>query len=308
MQYLQAFEKEPKHFMGDFFYLDSITPHDQEKHRFFEAISKYIPEYDLWNSFEDALGILDDEQVQNDNSCYYIDYGDENWRDSANHDYQYMIGEDLSFASDIPKYFSEWITKISTQALPIVSPQIINKNCLFLNFNYTDTLEKVYGIPTNRITYIHGNALRGDKLILGHHDDTLFQEKPLPVFNSEEEWELYCDNQNGDFRIGEAKQIIEEYFKETYKNTSSIIRHNHFFFEALPPTDEIYILGHSLSAIDFDYFVEVRKFVSPTCKWYISYYSQDDFYKAQNLVKALGLQSYQLITFAEINETAGRDN
>ncbi|WP_460278228.1 bacteriophage abortive infection AbiH family protein [Clostridium sp. CTA-5] len=300
MQYLQSFEKEPEYIMGNFVYSHSITPHDQEKHRFFEAIRKYIPQDDLWNSFEDALGILDDEQVQEDNSCYYMDYGDDNWRDSANHDYQYMIDEDLSFASDIPQYFSEWITKINTNVLPIVSSQILDRNCLFLNFNYTDTVERAYGIPTNRILYVHGNALRGDNLILGHHDDTLFQEKPMPVFNSEEEWEMYRDSQDEDFRVQEAKKIIKSYFKRTYKDTALIVQQNHSFFEALVPTDEIYVLGHSLSLIDFNYFIEIARFVSPTCKWYISYYSQDDFCKAQDFAKVLGLQSYQLITFEEI--------
>ena len=61
------------------------------------------------SSFEEALDYLDYEQIQEDNSCYYLDYGDDNWRDSANHDFQYMIGEDLAFASNIPHYFSEWI-------------------------------------------------------------------------------------------------------------------------------------------------------------------------------------------------------
>jgi hypothetical protein len=286
--------------MENFIYLDSVTPHDQDKHRFYEAISKYIPEYNLWNSFEDALRILDDEQVQDDNSCYYIRYGDDNWRDSANHDYQFMIREDLSFASDIPRYFSEWITKTSTNVPPIISTQIIDKNCLFLNFNYTNTLGMIYGIPADRILYIHGNASSGDNLILGHHDDTLFQEKPIPVFSSEEEWEMYCDSQDEDFRIQEAKGIIKSYFKRTYKDTASIVQQNHSFFEALPPTDEIYVLGHSLSPIDFDYFIEVARFVSPSCKWYISYYSQDDLCNAHNFVKEFGLRNYKLITFTEI--------
>lgn len=60
------------------------------------------------------------------------------------------------------------------------------------------------------------------------------------------------------------------------------------------------MLGHSLSEIDMDYFIEIRKYILPTCKWYISYYSQDDFFKAKNFVDFLQIQYYQLITFADI--------
>ena len=94
MEYLCSYEKEPEIIYGRFVRLDSISPRDQEKHHFYEAISKYIPEQDLWSSFEEALSFLDYEQIQEDNSCYLLDYGDDNWRDSANHDFQYMIEED----------------------------------------------------------------------------------------------------------------------------------------------------------------------------------------------------------------------
>ena len=267
---------------------------------FYEALEKYIPKEDLWNSFEEALGYLDFEQIQEDNSCYFLDYGDDNWHDSANHDFQYMIGEDLSFASNIPHYFSEWIESINTSVTPLVSSNVLNRNCLFLNFNYTDTLERVYAIPATNILHIHGNALRGDNLILGHHDAALFQEKVIPAFNSAEEHEMYMDSLDEDFRLQEAREIIKGYFRKTYKDTASIIQQNQPFFNALLPTDEIYILGHSLSPIDFDYFFEIARSVSPSCKWHISYYSQDDLVQAQNFVNVLGLKNYQLITFSKI--------
>lgn len=55
MEYLCSYEKEPEIICDRFVRLDSISPRDQEKHHFYEAISKYIPEQDLWSSFEEAL-------------------------------------------------------------------------------------------------------------------------------------------------------------------------------------------------------------------------------------------------------------
>lgn len=294
--YLLSYEKEPEMIMDGFVRLDSISPQERARHNFYEAISKYIPKQDLWCSFEKALGFLDYEQIQEDNSCYFLDYGDDNWRDSANHDFQYMIGEDLSFARDIPKYFFEWIKSINTRVKPILQSNIFMGNCLFLNFNYTDTLEQVYAIPTSKILYIHGNALCGDDLILGHHDASLFQERVIPAFNSEEEYEIYMENNmEEDFRLQEARAIIKEYFKKTYKDTTSIICQNQAFFYSLKNIDEVWILGHSLSEIDFFYFLEIKKYVPLSCQWNISYH--DDCTNAQNLVRDLKIKNYQLFRF-----------
>lgn len=261
---------------------------------FYNTICQYIPEDSLWSSFEEALSELDDEQLQDDNSCYLLGYGDENWRDSAHHDFQYMIREALSFASDIPQYFSKWIRSIDTNVSPIMPAHIVDKSNLYLSFNYTDTLEKVYEIPTESILYIHGKARRGDELIVGHHSDDLVQDEPEPQFDSEEERQIYYDNYDEDVRVTEAKGIIKSYFKSTYKDTETIIKTNRGFFNSLSQISEIHIYGHSLSDIDFAYFEEIHNSVSPCCKWYISYRSDRDYKNATDFAMGLNLKSYQL--------------
>ena len=295
MEYLCSYKKKPQMIYDRFVLFSSVSAQDQERHRFYEAISKYIPEQDLWSSFEEALGFLDYEQIQEDNSCYFLSYGDDNWRDSANHDFQYMISEDLSFAANISRYFSEWILRINTNVPPVVSLDILNRNCLFLNFNYTDTLEKVYGIPASNILYIHGNALRGNNLILGHHNAMLFQEKAIPAFNAAEEQGIYMEDIEEDFRLHEAREIIKDYFRKTYKDTASIIRYYQSFFYSLTVVNEVYIFGHSLSEIDFDYFAEIKKNILPTCQWCISYH--DDMTNAQTLIDRLNISKENVRLF-----------
>ena len=295
MRYLLTYEQKPKIYMDNYIFLDSISQHDQAKHRFYEAICKYIPEQELWHGFEEALGILDVEQLKEDNACFLLGYGDEDWRDSAHHDFQYMIKEALSFASDIPHYLKEWIKTIDTSNVaPNKALNFFNSDCLFLTFNYTDTIKAVYHIPEKRILYIHGNALCEDDLISGHHDKTLFKEEPIPQFESDDEMETYYSE---DIRVQEGKKIIKEYFRETYKNTSSIIRKNQDFFYSLKTINEIIILGHSLSQIDLDYFLEIRKFVLPTCHWHISYHNNNDFGNANNFAKTLKLRNFHLFYF-----------
>lgn len=260
---------------------------------FYDKICKYLPESILWKYFEGALAELDYEQIQDENSCYLLDYGDENWSDSAHYDFQFMIGEALSFASDIPQYFSDWISGIDTCAEPIMPSHIVDKNNIYLNFNYTDTLEQVYNIPSENILYIHGKALSSDKLIVGHHSKDLIQEEPELQFATEEERQLYYEDYAEDVRVTEAKGIIKSYFRTTYKDSERIIANNRQFFDSLTDVEEIYIYGHSLSDIDLDYFCEIHNCVSPNCKWYISYFNEEAFHNANSLVERLGIQSYQ---------------
>ncbi len=237
---------------------------------------------------------MNDEQLHNDNSCYLISYGADNWHDSYHHDYQYMIEQTLSFADDIPEYLGDWIRSIDMNKPPVFPTDLINPSNKFISFNYTNTLEHIYGIPHNRIFYIHGFALDGNNLIAGHHDESLFEEPPQPVFASPEEEALYYEGYDEDVRITEANEIIRRYYGATYKDTTSIANANLRYFEALSDVDEVYIIGHSLSDIDFEYFELIKSHVAAGSEWHISYYTDDDYDNACDFVEDLGLTNYHL--------------
>ncbi len=274
-------------------YSDFMKEARKTDSNFYDAICAYIPEDALWSTFEEALSYLDEEQLRDDNSCYLLGYGDDNWSDSAHHDFQHMIEQSLDFAEDIPIYFKNWLQGIDTNATPIMPLELVDKNNIFLSFNYTDTLERVYGISPNKILYIHGKAYNDTQIIVGHHDDAAINDDE-PRFDSDEDRQIYYDNYDEDIRVTEANQIIKNYFKTTYKDTASIIEKNQSFFEKLSTINEIIIYGHSLSYIDFDYFVEIRDKVSSVCNWRIMYYSEEDYLNAQNFVNKLGIKRYSL--------------
>ncbi|WP_252224062.1 MULTISPECIES: bacteriophage abortive infection AbiH family protein [unclassified Clostridium] len=303
--YLASFESEPRPMFPEFpEFLDrnSISNEDLKKHELIERLEKYIPSEDLWSCFEEALGTLDYEQLQEDNSSYLIGYGDDDWRDSANHDYQYMIQEELNFTNDIDYQFKRWIGILNTMVQPLQSIIEIFNICkysqtLFLNFNYTDTLERTYGIERNSILYIHGKVGESMKLILGHHDDFFWNRKSDDVSQmTEEEYEHYCEYlQERDVREVEAESIIKAFFKTTYKDTIKIIEQNKMFFLQQNAWRRVFVLGHSLSEIDFDYFREIRKNTLQSCEWFISAYSSDDINRALQFVDILQIQLYKII-------------
>ena len=208
-EYLNCYERD----LGlsrQYLHFTGTSERHQHKSSFYEAISKYIPESVLWSSFERALSLLDDEQLQEDNRCYLLGYSDENWSDSA------------------------------------------------------------------------------------HHDISLIEEEEAEEFWSDEERELYYQNCAEDVRIIEAKEIIKNYFKRTYKDTASIIQKNQNFFDVLNLIDEIYIFGHSLAMTDFEYFLEIKKRVPLLSKWNISYHSEEDYYNVQNFVQKIGIDEYEI--------------
>ena len=94
-----------------------------------------------------------------------------------------VIGNGFDLAHGLHTKYSDFMKYLCSYEKP---PQIIYDRFVLL-----DTLEKVYGIPTSNILYIHGNALRGNNLILGHHNAALFQEQVIPAFNAAEEHGIY---------------------------------------------------------------------------------------------------------------------
>lgn len=302
--YLCSFESPPKIRFPDFpdmFDANSISSEDKKKRNLMRQLVKYIPREDLWNGFEYALGNLDYDQLMEDNSDFLLGYGDENWRDSANYDFQYMIQEELSFTEDINYQLQRWIGSLNTLVQPLESIDKILNACsdsstLYLNFNYTDTLERVYNIDRQRILYIHGKAAEGTKLILGHHDESYCNNTTTDSNKmSEAEYEEYCNDMMGrDFRVVEAEKIIKNYFKTTYKDTKKIVMQNKMFFSQLYDCKKVFILGHSLSYIDYEYFQAVRYNTPSDCMWFISYYSSNDYDNALKLVESLQIQHYKI--------------
>lgn len=116
---------------------------------------------------------------------------------------------------------------------------------LYLSFNYTDTLEHVYGIPRDQILYIHGKAGENSNLIVGHGDKSTFEKDTIPNNLSEEEYNEYLENMDyNDVRENEADDIIKNYFKTTYKNTQRLIVQSQGFIKYLSSMKEIFILGY----------------------------------------------------------------
>lgn len=240
----------------------------------------------LWAEFEKALADFNYENVLEENSELLPDPGNPEFRDS---DWDTFKIEMEEIVRDLTKNlfaeFKEFILSVKFPENIDDKKLKLDKDAEYLNFNYTDTLERYYEIPGDRILYIHNKAKnKSDILILGHGSDPekfgdRDDDKPDPPEGLTEE-ELYQWEQD---RSDEFPQFYEagksellSYFEKSFKQTSRIIEENSAFFNRIRNVDTVIVLGHSLSEVDHPYIDKVFHSVLSTASWTASYYRDDE--------------------------------
>lgn len=176
----------------------------------------------------------------------------------------------------LSEYLYKWICNININLKTISkkTDYIDSKNDdLFLNFNYTDTLETTYKIDASQICHIHGSS-KNLPLILGHNN-----EVRIAQLNQELET-LYPTSEEIEPNSIITKRLEYEtlinYYDETCKYTDDCISDNHFFFSDLEDIENIFIIGHSLGNVDMPYFKKIKNNVNDNVIWNIYAYSEEE--------------------------------
>ena len=263
-----------------------------------ENLEKYFGYESLWSEFEETLSELDTERIKDECMVYFVQYGADNWSESANHDYQYEIEKRIDIILRILKNeFREWILQLEIPEISYKKVVDIDKNAVFINFNYTTTLEDIYKVSEKNIFYIHNKAIDCKSvLVLGH------------CINQQNVNELrgYNYDEDIDIRLIEGDQILNKYFKDTYKSTQTIIDENIVFFNSLISIENIYVFGHSLSNVDKPYFEHIVKKISrDTVIWNVSINNTIDLENHKIFFEQLGIKS-ELINYNRISEFDSR--
>lgn len=204
---------------------------------------------DWWQNFESNLATaVTSEIVQEEVSQNYPDFGSDDFRDSNWYDAEYAVEMVLSDAyNEIRNAFQQWV---ATLALGDENKKIelITDDSVFLTFNYTDTLETLYGIDEEKILHIHGRASTDDELVLGHgiseEEIEEILEKDFPV-----------DKEEGDdFVTQRAKFAAISGVYSQRKKVDEIINNHKEWFTSLKDVTHLYFYGHSFGEVDLPYF------------------------------------------------------
>ncbi len=158
----------------------------------------------------------------------------------------------------------------------------VDASAIFLNFNYTPSLQRLYRVPDDNILHIHGSAANPtERLILGHG----WSPDPNP-----DPYRFEQIPEDADVRVIEGQRLIDRYFRDTFKPTSQVIESKASFFTRLSSVDRVFVMGHSVSEVDHPYFrVVIAKIDAGRVRWKFSYYGDLDGLRER--VKALGLPS-----------------
>ena len=283
----------------------------------YEYLLKYLgfPNLDekdedgIWANFEVSLANLEFEAIIDEHLEYAADIGsgdfsDGDWNTIAI--YMKQIRNNLT--DNLFGSFKEFILNVDYPKIGNDTLIKIEENSIFLTFNYTKSLELYYGISQEQILHIHNKAESEDTLILGHGIDpeTFEQEEVKPPEGlSEDELSQWEERQNDNynFSIELEKSELMQYFKNSFKPTHEIIEHYENFFMQLKSISKVYVLGHSISDIDFPYLEKIVSAIgSDKTEWFVSYYkpeeAEDRWQKLLDL--NLGKDQIKLIKMAEL--------
>ena len=135
----------------------------------------------------DTFQITTEEIAEN-----YPDFGSNDFRDADWYDVEYAVEYRLEEVySTIRKAFHKWMCQLKG-GNPDKKIKIEIDNAIFLNFNYSHTLQDLDNISEEKIFYIHGKAGTQDELVLGHgrsnEDIKAEMKKNEPPGGYDEEW------------------------------------------------------------------------------------------------------------------------
>jgi hypothetical protein len=202
---------------------------------------------ELWSDFENDLGYFVWKKFY-DYHCN-IDFMSESFRPSE----FYSLQDELTEQSDhhveeIKKAFQEWVEGIDIS--DVVKKMDFPQDSSFISFNYTSTLQSVYGISEARVFHVHGRADNLDDLIFGH--GKTIEEEPEQDENGDSNRTMFTDSENA------AKYP----FYALQKPVNEVLKKNDEFFKSARSVSEIIVMGHSLNDIDLPYFKELATWAS----------------------------------------------
>lgn len=259
----------------------------------YRLLDEYFPTYDddFWSHFEEQLANFDAETLVENSEHLIVSYGAEDWSDSYHHDYAYELEKVVeALSKGLLAAFTEWVSQIaipSPDSLEVERARI-DPTARFINFNYTPTLQCLYGVPNPHVWHIHGSTASSGALVLGH------AWKPKP----DETWSARADSEDTDTRVIDGVRILDEYFEASFKDTASIIANNATRFATLADVDEIRVLGHSLADVDLPYLSKIAASAQPNAQWRISYFNDLEDLRA----KFEQFASLELATFLRLPE------
>jgi hypothetical protein len=267
-----------------------------------------------WNEFESNLGKIPFLKSFTENIAFVNrpNYLSDDYRDRDLYDAENEVKADLgNLIALLKNDFYLWAKNLPLGERGEVVQ--IEKDAFFLTFNYTLTLEKLYGIPAEKILHIHGVSLDKNSIIIGHGreyddirndlDDAL-PEPPddIPTCDYESWFNNAAKENADDYPTKLAKDASADIIYSLKKNVRNIIDENRSFFQSLSDVETIHIFGFSFSETDLPYLLELLKCVNVSnLNIEVSWHNDEDKSRMETFFKRIHYtKPIQLIRLEDI--------
>lgn len=198
------------------------------------------------------------------------------------------LKDQYEFIRQLPIVLRDWAEHIDINKEPLFE---FHEDDCFFTFNYTDTVEKVYG--QEDVLHIHGDVDTNDLLIMGHGDQRGIKIAKERILQSQSECLEYAES---------TYKAVLKYLESTLKDTDSIITAHKGWFDRLYQIDEIYVVGQSLGNVDMPYFKKIHESVRADTKWFLCHHNgvNADHIRKDNKLRELGITNIESIGQQEL--------
>ena len=263
-------------------YKDYLEKHFPKFLKGFERFEFFAPIGSLWSDVEGALSIDYEELMDSVQTSYpdAMEDGDSKWGRMAI-DVE-LITEPLNGFTGIK--FAQWLNTIDIRDC-LLDPNLhLSKEDLYLTFNYTDTLQKVYKIPEDHILHIHGKLTN----INNCSEETVraeiqFGSSEISAEKVEREIGKLYERQEF---FGASTQVALDVLTEFVKTITKDLQKNYSKLKGFikqKPISEIVIMGHSMAGTDVAYYKDIIVPKYRNKRWTFMHY--DDPNRTDNLAQ-----------------------
>lgn len=253
-------------------------------------------EEDSWGDLEKQTGNIPYEEWLNESDLRADDKeGDLN--PSWTRDNFEIMAQNIRFAIPlVAGLIEEWINTVDITKPPLESFQqlVDNDKDLFLSFNYTLTLEKIYKIASNNVCHIHGKCQQEQRPIELRYifDKDVWNCNSVIKFGHNKQYDI---NEDHDCAYYGVREIIEDTVNVLNKHVPQNIAKHKCFFDRLKVSNihHVYSYGFSYSDVDADYIKDIIKVLDNSkVTWHFDNYDINKNKEYQKEVRKYGYTGY----------------
>ena len=191
---------------------------------------------------------------------------------------------------DLYEAFGDWVKSLTIPDKDKIIKEI-DTEAMFLTFNYTKTLEDLYGVDDAFVLHIHGSVDKGN-FVIGH--DMTAEE----MMDRDLEEHVLERNPEDDKGEDEARlELFDVIADELKKPVDDIIVENGHYFNSLEGLKKLIVLGFSYSQIDLPYLRVIFEVTGNDINVVFGWHTNKDKNNAETFKKEMGLTNSKLVLF-----------